>query len=67
MWKELLKFRQNRKGHAFNWITVLGKPGATCDDVADISLDGEVSFATLGAKLGSAVTSVAPLDFLRQV
>ena len=52
---------------AFRWITASSKPGVTYEEMADTSDGGSISFATLDAKLGSALTGVAPSDFLRQV
>ncbi len=51
---------------AFRWITMLNKSGVSYEEMADTSFESRVSFATLDAKLSSALTSVAPSDFLRQ-
>ena len=57
----------SRPQAAFRWITALSRPGVTYEEMADTSDGGTISFATLDAKLGSALTGVAPSDFLRQV
>ena len=45
---------------------MLNKSGVSYEEMADTSFESRVSFATLDAKLSSALTSVAPSDFLRQ-
>ncbi len=57
----------SRPQGAFRWITALSRPDVTYEDMADASEGGLVSFATLDAKRGSALTGVARSDFLRQV